>query len=352
MKRIPVLLIASIFIFLLSACGKDTARTIAVEELNGTTHVTNQSGTMDVYVGQHLISGDDVNVETDSNMTLLIDMDKHLFADAGTHFSLEATGSKGNTQTKINLFEGSVLSGIDNKLKDSETYEVSTPNATMAVRGTVFQVICEKISDGSFITKVKVSEGSVEATTIENGETTVKTINIGDEAVFSGQATETKNPADQNVTENTVESNSILDAADDRILQTIDSKYFGVYEGDGITIIVAPGVEAYQICEGGLAHILDPSTDFWIVKLTDYSEPWFSSSLTAESENYCTDFTRNEDGSHYVDMSYSFENDTLNYHRIINTDGYEENKSLKKTSEDPVERYNSLVSQYEVVEEY
>lgn len=182
MKRIPVLLIASIFIFLLSACGKDTARTIAVEELNGTTHVTNQSGTMDVYVGQHLISGDDVNVETDSNMTLLIDMDKHLFADAGTHFSLEATGSKGNTQTKINLFEGSVLSGIDNKLKDSETYEVSTPNATMAVRGTVFDVVYDNFG----ITTVEVMDGEVDVIYHSpDGEETIL-LKTDEKAVISG----------------------------------------------------------------------------------------------------------------------------------------------------------------------
>lgn len=182
MKRIPVLLIATISIFLLSACGKNTARIISVEELNGTTHVTNQAGTMDVYAGQHLISGDDVKVEADSNMTLLIDMDKHLFADAGTHFALEATGIKDNTQTKINLFEGSVLSGIDNKLKDSETYKVSTPNATMAVRGTVFEVRY----DNSGLTTVEVMDGEVEATYHSRDGVKTVIIKAGETAIFSG----------------------------------------------------------------------------------------------------------------------------------------------------------------------
>lgn len=318
MRKISIPMIVLLSSLFLSTCGSKTARTISVEELNGTTHVTNEFGTKEVYMNQNLVSGDDVQVETGSDMTLLIDSDKHLFADSGTHFALEATGSEGATQTKINLFEGSVLSGIDNKLKDEETYEVTTPNATMAVRGTVFLVDVSKNSNGEYETELEVAEGSVACASVENGETITKIIGAGEEAHFTG----TK-PYGQ---------------------------YYGVYEGEDTTIIVAPGVKAYQVCSEGLLPVLDAETDFWIVKLTDYADPWFSCRLTAQSNSYYTDYTLNEDGSHCVDMSYSFDGDTLTYHRVINEDGYEETIVLQKTGEDPVEKYNTLVSQYAIVE--
>lgn len=188
-KRACILTIGIILVMMLAACnGRTDVRLILVEELNGSTHVTNETGITDAYVGQNLVSGDDVEVESESDMTLLIDSDKHLFADAGTHFSLEATGCKGNTQTKINLFEGSVLSGIDNKLKEDETYEVTTPNATMAVRGTVFLVKVEESLEGGFITALEVAEGSVEVSTVEDGKTITEVVDAGNSGTFTGSA--------------------------------------------------------------------------------------------------------------------------------------------------------------------
>lgn len=181
------LILSTLFVVFLCSCGSAAeVRSISVEELNGTTHVSNVTGEMDAYVGEKLASGDDVKVDADSNMTLLIDSDKHLFADAGTHFCLEATGKARATKTYINLYEGSVLSGIDNKLKADETYEVTTPNATMAVRGTVFKVEY----DNSGITTVEVMAGTVEATyQSADGEKTVL-IATDEKAALSGDAGE------------------------------------------------------------------------------------------------------------------------------------------------------------------
>ncbi len=198
MKRIPALLITVISLSILAACNKDTARTISVEEVNGLSYVTNQSGTTDAYVNQHLVSGDDVQVGKDADMMLLIDTDKHLFADANTHFSLEATGSKGKTQTRISVFEGSVLSGIDNKLNDNEAYEVDTPNVTMAVRGTVFNVQVSYV-DGAPVTDVEVIEGCVAVTTTESGEEITVSVTEGEPKRF--ESTE-KNYIDLNDVDN------------------------------------------------------------------------------------------------------------------------------------------------------
>lgn len=136
-------------------------RTIAVEELNGTTTVTNSSGTSNAYAGQHLSSGDDVNVTSQSDLTLALDSDKYVYAKENTHFWVEAQGKTNDTRTVIKLEEGSVLSRIDNKLASSESFEVGTPNATMSVRGTVFKVESYTDETGETYTVVDVFEGAV-----------------------------------------------------------------------------------------------------------------------------------------------------------------------------------------------
>lgn len=229
MKRIFLLLVVLSTIFL-NSCAKDVARSISVEEVNGVVQVSNAKGEMDAYVGERLMSGDDVKVDVDSNMTLLIDSDKHLFADAGTHFSLEATGKEKSTKTRINLYEGSALFGIDNKLKADELYEVDTPNATMAVRGTVFKV--KYVTLG--ITTVEVIDGEVEATCQSlDGENTVL-IKQGEKVEFSGFSGAVNvivfSEDDENIGEDvekahTVVSSDVLDnyATEDQFLERLDS---------------------------------------------------------------------------------------------------------------------------------
>ena len=141
-------------------------RTIAVNETNGQTIITNEKdGTKDAYKGMHLVSGDDVKVTSDANMTMLLDADKYVFAKSGTHFWVEATGKSGkNGRTKIYLDKGSILNRLDNNLSEEEYYEVETPNATMAVRGTIFRVTVYEDSNGETFTRIDVLEGEVKVT--------------------------------------------------------------------------------------------------------------------------------------------------------------------------------------------
>ena len=151
-------------------------RTIKIEELNGQTVISNESVTeQEAYKGMNLKSGDVVTVQKDGNMTLLLDMDKYMFADEGTKFKVEASGNseKSNTKTKIVLEEGSVLCRIDSKLGDEETFEVETPNSVMSVRGTIFKMTIYKDENGENYARVDVLEGSVKVDLYsENGEKT------------------------------------------------------------------------------------------------------------------------------------------------------------------------------------
>ena len=168
-------IVAGAVVFTLIMAPKDY-RSIKVNGLTGTTVITDESNVSEnAYKGMNLESGDKVMVETDSNMTLLFDADKYMFADEGTKFKVVASGNskKATTKTKIVLEDGSVLCRIDTKLKDEEVYEIETPNSTMSVRGTLFKMSVYKDEKGENYTKIDVLEGSVKVDLhMEDGEKT------------------------------------------------------------------------------------------------------------------------------------------------------------------------------------
>ena len=137
-------------------------RSIAVNGFEGTVSVAGNKNNGNVYVGQNLYSGDDVTVASESSLTMCMDGDKYVYADADTHFSLEASSPKEDSRIKINLAEGSELNELKNKLADGESYVVDTPNSTMSVRGTTFRVTVYKGEDGLWYTLLEVIDGTVE----------------------------------------------------------------------------------------------------------------------------------------------------------------------------------------------
>ena len=127
-------------------------RSIKVEELNGTTTIAKGPGEAEiVYKGMNLKSGDKIEVELNSNMTLLLDSDKYMFADAGTKFTVEASGNskKRNTRTKIVLEEGSVLCRIDEKLGDAETYDMCCWDLSADLISSPMMELFSEISDAA-----------------------------------------------------------------------------------------------------------------------------------------------------------------------------------------------------------
>lgn len=138
-------------------------RTIAVQEVNGTSIIKNEKlESSNAYVGMHLNSGDDVTVQTASDMTLLLDMDKYVYAEENTHFWLEAEGDSETSKTRIYLDQGAELNRLNTELTEGEEYEVDTPNSVMAVRGTVFRVCVYYDSDGIAWAALEVYDGNVE----------------------------------------------------------------------------------------------------------------------------------------------------------------------------------------------
>ncbi len=190
MKKCIAILTVVAMMLSLCACGKngfEAKRNITVVELNGGTKVTSESAEETVaYEGMQLVSGDFVDVAYESDMTMQLDEDKHLYAGENTRFTIEATGKKGATKTVVALDEGSTLIGIENKLGSEESFEVTTPNATMSVRGTTFKVSVAIGADGIPTTTLEVIKGEVEAKATKDGVEQAYSVTDGKYVILQG----------------------------------------------------------------------------------------------------------------------------------------------------------------------
>lgn len=158
---------------------EDSYRVIKVYEVSGEVTVKRDGkGDMEPYENMLLESGDTVVVNSGS-MTLKLDEDKYVYVEEETEFSLEAKGTSENSKTTIVLKKGAITNEIQNKLSDDSSYEVNTPNSTMAVRGTVFRVEISYDEDGTCYTKVSVLEGKVSSNLVyADGKVSDKSVDI------------------------------------------------------------------------------------------------------------------------------------------------------------------------------
>ncbi|MDD6657576.1 MAG: FecR domain-containing protein [Lachnospiraceae bacterium] len=149
---------------LLNLDGKTAFRNITVIDTLGTVSVYRESvnDTLDAYVDMNLESGDEVTVGPSSELDLKLDDDKFVYVEENTKMSLKAEGDSDNSKTQIFLSEGATLHKLDSKLSDSSTYEIETPNATMAIRGTITWARVYKGEDGEVHSDFQVYEGKTE----------------------------------------------------------------------------------------------------------------------------------------------------------------------------------------------
>lgn len=144
---------------------EESYRVIQVYDIEGTAQVTRENmGIMDAYVNMQLQNQDDAETGSDSYVQMKMDEDKYLLMEPNTCVSIEATGNDIDSKTKIVLTKGAIVNRIEKKLSENSTYEVETPNSTMAVRGTQFRVaISEPDENGDVYTTLEVYDGSVES---------------------------------------------------------------------------------------------------------------------------------------------------------------------------------------------
>ncbi|MBR0040676.1 MAG: FecR domain-containing protein [Oscillospiraceae bacterium] len=137
-------------------------RTIQLYQLDGEAEVLRASRQMKPYVGMMLRSEDEAATFVESYLYLKLDDDKYVLAEPETRFSIVALGTSADSRTEIRLDVGAIVNHITVPLSEESVYEVTTPNSTMAVRGTSFRVFVWFDEDGVSHTLLQVFEGSVE----------------------------------------------------------------------------------------------------------------------------------------------------------------------------------------------
>lgn len=162
---LAVILCIAAVVILTRNGGSAAYRDISVFDLSASATVTRDGTTLDAYSGMKLMNGDNVKVGDEGNMCLLLDDDKYVTLETGTEIRLNASGSKEDSKTRIELVQGAVLNELDSKLNNDSSYELSTPVSVMAVRGTVFRVSLD--SDGEkTAADVMVFDGKVAAAAV------------------------------------------------------------------------------------------------------------------------------------------------------------------------------------------
>ena len=150
-----------------SGCKKEEVyRVVKINHFEGEVTVLRDEK-MNAFEGLQLISEDTVETGESSKAELLADSDKHILAEENTKFVLKATGTEKSGNITINLLYGTSLIEIENKLSEESYFEVTTPNATLSVRGTTFEVNYDEETE---TTSVEVIEGVVAVETEDKSE--------------------------------------------------------------------------------------------------------------------------------------------------------------------------------------
>lgn len=186
--------IVAIAFFLINK--EESYRSIQVYKVEGNVDVERpEVGVLEAYANMMLQTLDIVNVSDDSSLQVKLDDDKYILLEPNTKIRLEAAGNSQDSKTKIYVEKGAIVCNIENKLSENSTYEVSTPNSTMAVRGTTFRVEVSFDEAGNCYTVAAVYEGVVESQLIyPSGEQSEERVSItaGSQAQIRGTEQDTE----------------------------------------------------------------------------------------------------------------------------------------------------------------
>lgn len=153
-----VAVVACVAIILAVVLGNKGFRVISVEDRDGDVSVARSGSILDAVEGMKLIDKDGLHTGESAYALLLLDEDKHIIVEEKTDISIEATGTEEAGKVLVNLEKGKAEFTVDNKLNEDSTFEVQTPNALLAIRGTSFTVDYDDNDDS---TAVRVKTGVV-----------------------------------------------------------------------------------------------------------------------------------------------------------------------------------------------
>lgn len=124
---------------------EEVSRAISLIEFDGTVSIERAGKTLDAKRDMALESGDVIEPGEGASARIRIDDDKFLYLDASTRVQLTAEGTADVSHTMVYVEKGSVLTEVKRKLSDESSFNVVTPNTSMAIHGT--KTLTEVIKD-------------------------------------------------------------------------------------------------------------------------------------------------------------------------------------------------------------
>lgn len=159
---IGIAVVAAVVITMVLFMQSKGYRLIKIYQVNGSAVLERENtGEMDAYENLIMQKEDLLSVAQESDVRIQMDDDKYALVEENSILNIESEGDSENSKTNLVLQQGAVTIEIQNKLSSGSTYHVTTPNAVMAVRGTVFRVALEKDEEGKSVTKITTLEGTV-----------------------------------------------------------------------------------------------------------------------------------------------------------------------------------------------
>ncbi len=162
-----IIFLATAVWLILSFC-QTSYRSVKIVETKGSVIIERDDvGKLDAVTNMNLILGDKVMTDKDSYAVLLLDTDKYVHLDSQGEIRVMAEGNETKGKIQIQLEKGTILNEIQNPLGQDSSYEIKTPNATMSVRGTVFETR-RNIDDKNI--ELLVYDGKVALNLVGKGE--------------------------------------------------------------------------------------------------------------------------------------------------------------------------------------
>ncbi len=155
-----VVIAAVIVILILMNGGSESYDNINVREIVGDVTVENKGDVYKAYTNMKLSGGFAMTTAAQSHSYMSLDDEKYVKLEEESRAKFESAGTGGKS-TSILLEYGQLSSEIVRPLRAGEGYTVTTPNAVLSVRGTLFITKAHKDSDGKWLTDVYTFGGSV-----------------------------------------------------------------------------------------------------------------------------------------------------------------------------------------------
>ncbi len=332
---LSILLISSM---LVGCNSKEAYRVIKVNSFEGETSMNRAEEAVELFEGIQLVSNDKVTTGSDGLVELLVDSDKTIAASADTCFAIEAVGDETQGKVTIHLEYGTTSIEIQNKLTDGSEFEVVTPNATLSVRGTTFEVTYDAATNE---TTVSVTDGVVEATTnIESRE-----INAGETVVIQDVNIIDEGEADATAGDASIEHDPSTDdfAHTEDIMATLVSPYgaslsIKQIEGfeeentfqtrdDAKTYICEEYSFFYSIAYGNALNERDEAVDFYMSESEQGRklETEVNEYINDDGETiYCYHFREEYEGNYYMTSSILFKQLDDEHYMTIDIGGVQE----------------------------